>query len=384
MFEDSRTYAAPRIIIADETGRRALGESVLSLLTVVEPDSVAALDKSESCLTPNPQVQDVARNSIAYVILTSGSTGRPKGVLIGHRGVVNLAQIHTKFCRIKQDSRVISWAPWSFDASVWDIVLTPFIWRLVVFDCRLDPPRQGQKFDCTVINDFGPTELTVTATTWRCPPGFQGGIVYIPTDRPVIHSWIYLLDKHGRPVQLGAIGEMHVEGIRVARGYLNRPEFTADVFLPDPYFGDMGARMYKTEDLARVVQIIASYLERQGEQMPTSGCLWITWEMHFQAVQDRTLKGSNQCVENFTRLNWNHTSAKCRSGIILFRAMIQTDPSKQPISPDAWEPHVMGEIEVFDVGRTYAEMDQPAPLAEIERVLAQRLNVIHTTEAKEP
>ena len=64
--------------------------------------------------------------------------------------------------------------------------------------------------------------------------------------------------------------------------------------------------------------------------------------------------------------------------------MIQTDPSKQPISPDAWKPNVMGEIEVFDVDRTYAEeMDQPAPLAEIGHVLAQRLNMIHTKEAKE-
>jgi thioesterase domain-containing protein len=83
------------------------------------------------------------------------------------------------------------------------------------------------------------------------------------------------------------------------------------------------------------------------------------------------------------RLYWNHTSPKCHSGMILFRAMVQTDPSKQPISPYAWKPHVMGKIEVFDIGCTHVEMDQPAPLAEIGRVLAQRLNAIHTVEVKE-
>ena len=45
-LRDILADAAPRIIIADESGRGALGESALSSLTVVDPDSVAALDKS--------------------------------------------------------------------------------------------------------------------------------------------------------------------------------------------------------------------------------------------------------------------------------------------------------------------------------------------------
>jgi non-ribosomal peptide synthetase component F len=46
-LRDILADAAPGIIIADESGRGALGESALSSLTVVDPDSVAALDKSK-------------------------------------------------------------------------------------------------------------------------------------------------------------------------------------------------------------------------------------------------------------------------------------------------------------------------------------------------
>jgi hypothetical protein len=69
--------------------------------------------------------------------------------------------------------------------------------------------------------------------------------------------------------------------------------------------------------------------------------------------------------------------------MILFRAMVLTDPSEMLISPDAWKPHVMGEIEVFDIDCVHLDMDQPGPLAKIGGVLAQKLDEIHTREAKE-
>jgi thioesterase domain-containing protein len=101
----------------------------------------------------------------------------------------------------------------------------------------------------TVINDFGPTEATVSGATWKCPPDFEGNIV--PIGRPVIHSRLYILDKNGQSVPLGVAGELYIGGVAVARGYLNRPELTAEVFLPDPFTDEPGARMYKTGDQAR-------------------------------------------------------------------------------------------------------------------------------------
>src|SRR6185436_6473607 len=67
--------------------------------------------------------------------------------------------------------------------------------------------------------------------------------------RPIANARIYLLDAHGEPVPLGAVGEIHVGGAGVARGYLNRPELTAERFIDSPFVA--GERLYKTGDLAR-------------------------------------------------------------------------------------------------------------------------------------
>jgi acyl carrier protein len=61
----------------------------------------------------------------------------------------------------------------------------------------------------------------------------------------------YLLDSHLQPVLADAPGEIHYGGAGLARGYLNRPALTAEKFIPDLFGGQAGARLYKTNDLAR-------------------------------------------------------------------------------------------------------------------------------------
>ena len=100
-----------------------------------------------------------------------------------------------------------------------------------------------------IVNDYGPTEATVSSIAWRCPQDFVGDIV--PIGRPIANKTLYLLDEHQQPVPMGAIGELYIGGAGIGRGYLNRPELTAKVFLPDPFSGDKDARMYKTGDQAR-------------------------------------------------------------------------------------------------------------------------------------
>jgi thioesterase domain-containing protein len=99
-----------------------------------------------------------------------------------------------------------------------------------------------------LFNEYGPTEATVWAAVHRCS---SDDVDPVPIGRPISNTCIYLLDAHGEPVPMGAVGEMYIGGIGVARGYLNLPELTDECFLLDHFAGKPGARMYKTGDLAR-------------------------------------------------------------------------------------------------------------------------------------
>jgi non-ribosomal peptide synthetase component F/aryl carrier-like protein len=220
--------------------------------------------------------------------------------MIEHRGVVNLVHAHTKFCGIHQDSRILQFASLNFDASLWEITLplscgaslhlladsirqdrdkvweymakhsithagpTPLFLQdgknfpahvpqlmLVIGGEALDPIQTQNMVaqGYTVLNDYGPTEITISAISWKCPQDFRGDTV--PIGRPLANKTVYILDSRQQPVPLGAIGELYIGGTGVARGYLNRPGLTSEVFLRDPFSRDNGARMYKTGDLVR-------------------------------------------------------------------------------------------------------------------------------------
>jgi acyl carrier protein len=68
---------------------------------------------------------------------------------------------------------------------------------------------------------------------------------------PIPDLGVHVLDRRGRPVPAAVPGELHVGGAGVCRGYLERPGLTAERFVPDPFAGAAGARLYRSGDLAR-------------------------------------------------------------------------------------------------------------------------------------
>ena len=100
-----------------------------------------------------------------------------------------------------------------------------------------------------VINMYGQTETTGIVSVYPIPESTATSAATVSIGRPVPNTRLYVLDRHGVPVPVGAIGELYSGGAGVARSYLNAPDITSAKFLPDLL--SPSERMYRTGDLAR-------------------------------------------------------------------------------------------------------------------------------------
>ena len=82
-----------------------------------------------------------------------------------------------------------------------------------------------------------------------------------------------MLDQDLQPVPVRVVRESYIlAGAGVGRGYLNRPELTEERFIADPFNSELGARMYKTGDLARYLPTgDIEYLGRMDQQVKIHG-----------------------------------------------------------------------------------------------------------------
>jgi acyl carrier protein len=73
-------------------------------------------------------------------------------------------------------------------------------------------------------------------------------------------------------VARGVAGEIYIGGAGVGRGYHKRPDLTADRFIPDPFSPTPGGRMYRTGDVARLLENgMVEYLGRSDHQVKIRG-----------------------------------------------------------------------------------------------------------------
>lgn len=101
-----------------------------------------------------------------------------------------------------------------------------------------------------MLHVYGPTESTTFASWYEVtevPPGSGS----VPIGRPISGSSAYVVDGGGELVPVGVAGELWVGGLGVARGYVGAPGLTASRFVPDPFGGVLGGRLYRTGDVVR-------------------------------------------------------------------------------------------------------------------------------------
>jgi amino acid adenylation domain-containing protein len=288
------TYPVERLemMLADSSARLLLTEPAHSgrlagaSLRTLEIDALETVRPAE----PKP----AGARDPAYLIYTSGSTGRPKGVLLEHRGAVNLAIAARHGLGIAPRHHMLQFAPSSFDASVWEMVLSllngaclviagaeqvrdpvafaaylaaeqvtvatlPPSYLAELDDSALEPLEllitAGEPPDAeralrlaaalTVVNAYGPTESTVCASWHRVDPATDRDRP-IPIGRPIANVAMVILDRFGNLAPVGVQGEIHIGGAGLARGYLGRRELTEAAFVAHPF--DPGERLYRTGD----------------------------------------------------------------------------------------------------------------------------------------
>lgn len=264
---------------------------------------IICLDTAAETLASQPAgdpVSGTTPENLAYIIYTSGSTGQPKGVQITHRSLHNLISWHQQAFALTPADRATQIASPAFDAAGWEIwpylacgacvlfpdeetrlspqrlrdwlvaqeisitfLPTPLAERLLTLDW---PPRPALRLLLTgadtlhqypptglpfpLINNYGPTEATVVATS-GCVPALPDAYEPPALGWPIAQTQIFLLDEQLQEVPAGQTGEIYIGGAGLARGYHNQPALTAERFLVSPF--DPCARLYKTGDLARLL-----------------------------------------------------------------------------------------------------------------------------------
>ncbi|MCP1605335.1 amino acid adenylation domain-containing protein [Pseudomonas citronellolis] len=305
-------YPAERLgwMIEDSDLKLILSQRhLLPRLPLPETLAVVLVDEelSDALAEHDPPCRVLPAN-LAYLMFTSGSTGRPKGVAIDQQSLARHAQVAREFLDVTAEDRVLQFATFNFDAFVeqlypaltcgacvvlrgnelWDserfhaelldkrisiVDLTTAYWNLLVNDFASGGPRDygrlrrvnvgGEAMPAeslqawrkaglghvTLLNTYGPTEATVSATLFDCTELAGGEAPRIPIGRALPARALYVLDNAGQAAAPGVVGELMIAGDLLARGYCKRPALTAERFLPDP-FSKHGGRMYRSGDLA--------------------------------------------------------------------------------------------------------------------------------------
>ena len=241
----------------------------------------------------------VLSEDLAYVIYTSGSTGKPKGVPIKHKAILNTILSQIDIFDIKNNSKGLQFASFSFDASISEIFIillsgaelyivndetrnaTKLLENYIIdnsIDVATLPPSYFQimsndslknlktlitagespdakkvmsilPFGNNYYNAYGPTETSICASIFKMSNttnvSLESNIV--PIGVPIHNTTIYILDDDGNLKPKGTLGEICVGGAGVSEGYLNQLNITNEKFIPNPY--KKGEKLYKTGDL---------------------------------------------------------------------------------------------------------------------------------------
>jgi amino acid adenylation domain-containing protein len=301
----------PRVVVGEsaEIGRlrQLLSEFGGASLLVDKTALIACDGAGESVYSPGWNGDDCC-----YIFFTSGSTGQPKPIAGRIKAVDHFIRWEIEECGIAFGSRTSQLISPTFDAflrdifvplcSVGTICLPPMVegsvdanvlctWieeeKINVIHCVptllrsllnaagkrtlqsvthlfvsgevLTPGDVGRWFQyrndhrARLINLYGPSETTMTKFAYFVKPGDQE-LGAIPIGKPIRGAEAILLNQHGRPSPVGAIGEIYIRTAYRSLGYYGRPDLNKEAFVANPFRNDPNDLLYKTGDIGRILE----------------------------------------------------------------------------------------------------------------------------------
>src|SRR5712691_8459123 len=287
MLSDS---GAAAIVIDSSVPRSPVPPPAAAAIPVVDLATLATASAA-----PAEPVLDLPPSATALTIFTSGSTGRPKAVSVTQGAIAQLLATLWPLYGLGRQDRFVAESTFAFAITVLELLLPVLSGgRGVIADTEqgLDAAQL-----CALLADSGATALQATPTGWRmlvdaggipdgvklrisggeplprdladavgAGPGvrlwnmygptettiYSGGWPVSPSPAPlevgsiVAGTQHYVLDARLRPVPPGVFGEVCIGGAALANGYHGAPGMTAARFVPDPFAGRPGARLYRS------------------------------------------------------------------------------------------------------------------------------------------
>ncbi|QWH64186.1 amino acid adenylation domain-containing protein (plasmid) [Bacillus mycoides] len=281
----------------------------------------------------------------AYIIYTSGSTGNPKGVLISHQSVLQFIHSLQGEYGFQEQQAHLQFASFIFDASVWEIYgslltggklhllsdierksidhfiaviheqkiqfcLLPTVFFHTLTQASAQQLKQlttlqyvfvgGETLlpemvrnwqakvglDIPIVNAYGPTEITVCATTYPVTQPLHAKQTHIPIGKPLSHTNIYVLNENGKLCPPYVPGEIYIGGNSLATKYINQPEKTKETFVQIYIPNASERKVYKSGDQGRLTydgQI--EFLGRIDKQVKIRG-----YRIELEEIEERLLQ----------------------------------------------------------------------------------------------
>lgn len=269
-------------------------------------------------------------DDLCYVYFTSGSTGRPKGIAGRLKGIDHFIRWEINTLKLSEKMRASLLLPLSFDASLRDalaplcsggtvcapasrdqvlnareliawmnrqsIEVAQFIPSLLrsVLNEALTPddfPALKYLLSCgepllpsdvgrwvavfadrvQIVNLYGPTETTMAKFFYFVKPSDKDRPA-IPIGKPMAGARAVVVGKDGAACPPKVIGEIYIRTPYRSHGYYKRPDLTQQVFVQNPFSDDPNDLVYKSGDLARVLDDDNyEFMGRKDDQVKVRG-----------------------------------------------------------------------------------------------------------------